>query len=72
MVDLEWGLSPSEQERGAIDSEFRAKELQRCHDISVGPSFFVSFKTNLQFEPRCEKTGLRGLRPGPTQTRLYS
>ena len=23
-------------------------------------------------EPRCEKTGLRDFRPGPTQTRLYS
>ena len=23
-------------------------------------------------EPRCEKTGLRGFRPGPTQTGLYS
>ena len=23
-------------------------------------------------EPRCEKTGLRGFRPGPIQTRLYS
>ena len=23
------------------------------------------------FEPRCEKTGLRGFRPGPTQTGLY-
>ena len=22
------------------------------------------------YEPRCEKTGLRGFRPGPTQTRL--
>ena len=22
--------------------------------------------------PRCEKTGLRGFRPGPTQTSLYS
>ena len=22
-------------------------------------------------EPRCGKTGLRGFRPGPTQTRLY-
>ena len=42
MVDLEWGLSPSEREHGAIDSEFRAKELQRCHDVSVGPSFVVS------------------------------
>ena len=24
-----------------------------------------------QDEPRCEKTGLRGFRPGPTQTDLY-
>ena len=24
------------------------------------------------YEPRCEKTGLRGFRPGPTQTRLYN
>ena len=24
------------------------------------------------YEPRREKTGLRGFRPGPTQTRLYS
>ena len=24
------------------------------------------------FEHRCEKTGLRGFRPGPTQTRLYN
>ena len=24
------------------------------------------------FEPRCEKTGLRGFRPGPTHTRLYN
>ena len=25
-----------------------------------------------EIEPRCEKTGLRGFRPGPTQTGLYS
>ena len=24
------------------------------------------------YEPRCEKTGLWGFRPGPTQTRLYN
>ena len=24
------------------------------------------------FEPRCEKTGLRGFRPGTTQTGLYN
>ena len=26
----------------------------------------------VSFEPRSEKTGLRGFRPGPTQTGLYS
>ena len=26
----------------------------------------------MTFEPRCEKTGLRGFRPGPTQTGLYN
>ena len=26
----------------------------------------------VRYEPRCEKTGLRGLRPGPTQTGLCS
>ena len=29
-----------------------------------------SSSSSLQIEPRCEKTGLRGFRPGPTQTRL--
>ena len=24
-----------------------------------------------EFKPRCEKTGLRGFRPAPTQTGLY-
>ena len=24
------------------------------------------------YEPRCKKTGIRGFRPGPTQTGLYS
>ena len=29
------------------------------------------FSSLEQFEPRREKTGLRGFRPGPTQTDLY-
>ena len=28
--------------------------------------------TGMLYEPRCEKTGLRNFRPGPTQTRLYN
>ena len=27
---------------------------------------------SVNFEPRCEKTGLRSFRPGPAQTKLYS
>ena len=33
---------------------------------------FLNFWKPIIFEPRSEKTGLRGFRPGPTQTRLYS
>ena len=29
-------------------------------------------ETKTTYEPRCEKTGLRGFRPGPTQTGLYN
>ena len=29
------------------------------------------FNNACLFEPRCEKTGLRGFRPGPTQTGMY-
>ena len=32
----------------------------------------VYFIFLVAFEPRCEKTGLQGFRPGLTQTRLYS
>ena len=37
--------------------------------------FFKCIKGEFPFtiyEPRCEKTGLQGFRPGSTQTRLYS
>ena len=27
---------------------------------------------NIKIEPRCDKTGLRGFRPGPTETGLYN
>ena len=41
MVDLEWGISKEEREIGIATSEFKSKELQKCHDVSVGPSFVV-------------------------------
>ena len=34
-------------------------------------SAFVFSTRIVQYEPRCEKTGLRGFRPGPIQTGLY-
>ena len=33
---------------------------------------FDVYTVSNSFEPRCEKTGLRGFRPGPTQTGLCS
>ena len=44
------------------------------------PSIYLAFLSHLTvvcpisytiYEPRCEKTGLQGFRPGPTQTGLY-
>ena len=40
--------------------------------ICVGPGNHSEDMFSCQtYEPHCEKTGLRGFRPGPTQTRLY-
>ena len=45
--------------------------LTKCDYLfSLLLSIGVSFGAVFTFEPRCEKTGLRGFRPGPTQTRL--
>ena len=45
-------------------------ELTR-HNYNINIDLKELFK-QLSIEPRCEKTGLRGFRPGPTQTGLYS
>ena len=36
------------------------------------PSYMPNSYMRDRIEPRSEKTGLRGFRPGPTQTRLYN
>ena len=41
-----------------------------CTCIILGMYYVGIFMMNI-YEPRCEKTGLRGFRPGPTQTGLY-
>ena len=38
----------------------------------IGNDWFTAGTSLHVYEPRCEKTGLRGFRPGPTQTGLYS
>ena len=40
-------------------------------DFMLGNTAALSGKGR-SFEPRCEKTGLLGFRPGLTQTRLFS
>ena len=61
-------------ERIFINGELRYR--LGCINKNVGQDYFLSFVKNrlsqTLYEPRCEKTGLRGFRSGPTQTRLYS
>ena len=40
--------------------------------IAPVPGHCIPVTTTIIFEPRYEKTGLRGFRPGPTQTGLCS
>ena len=48
---------------------FYDEDLSNMHLISSSEEFQAYQST---FEPPCEQTGLRGFRPGPTQTGLYS
>ena len=43
-------------------------------EFSLSSLFILSYHAYYVciYEPRCEKTGLRGFRPGPIHTRLYS
>ena len=43
-----------------------------CKIILVDNISLCRFGTSFIIEPRCEKTGLRGFRPGPIQTGLCS
>ena len=39
--------------------------------MPLGKCDVGDFRFYIPYEPRREKTGLRGFRPGPTQTGLY-
>ena len=57
------------QGKSSIAPLFRALKNKTCNTImSSGSLVYMS----INFEPRFEKTGLRGFRPGLTQTGLYS
>ena len=52
-----------------------ARKEPICFLILEDPTQNLLFETKnnmIQNEPRCEKTGLRGFRPGLTQTELCS
>ena len=53
-------------ETTAIATAINSTTLSELFYIQLVP------KLQLENEPRSEKTGLRGFRPGPIQTRLYS
>ena len=38
----------------------------------IATLYAITHLKALVYEPHCEKTGLRGFRPGPTQTRRYN
>ena len=40
--------------------------------LTFSERFSVSITHFTPYEPHCEKTGLRGFRPGPIQTGLYN
>ena len=61
-------------ETAARSNPFLLNTATACYK-DVGYDFYlkkINSVTVLQYEPRREKTGLRGLRPGATQTGLYS
>ena len=52
----------------------KLKEISKrnSHFLTKGPCKICYALCHRLFEPRCEKTGLWGFRPGPTHTGLYS
>ena len=56
---------------GRLDNDQTGKD-GIVHRWSRRPDAFVESWRFSLYEPRCEKTGLRGFRPGPTKTGLCS
>ena len=55
------------QSLNLVNFGLKPENITRYGQDETQPSFLVR-----TYEPRSEKTGLRGIRPGPTQTGLYN
>ena len=65
-----WGLIVYREDLFLLD-EHKASYLDRIN-AALTISHEIAHNVSIAIEPRSEKTGLRGFRSGPTQTRLYS
>ena len=54
-----------------IGDGVQLKTILKSLDPENEPTIWYA-QVRKTIEPRCEKTGLRGFRPGPTQTGLYN
>lgn len=52
MVDLDWGVETNGEEVDSSMNDFRFDELYRCHSLSAGPNFVVSWQYSLYFKLR--------------------
>ena len=60
---------------GRPELYFVKTDIVNCYDTILQKQLYRVLEdifSQVLYEPRCEKTGLRGLRPGLTQTGLYS
>ena len=58
--------------RSEEEAEEEEEEEEEEADGIVTSLDTTCSKYKIEIEPRCAKTGLRGFRPGPTQTGLYN
>ena len=68
IIALTIGLSSMDNRRSLLDNN----RCQKHGSTSIFVLSVTCYWCKILNEPRCEETGLRGFRPGPTQTWLYS
>ena len=72
-MEIIWALSKTVRQKPAscLWGQQRSNQLAHLCSLLISCSSFVSC-IDITYKPRCEKTGLRGFRPGPTKTGLCS